>query len=65
MIVDPTKEYTLTELRSWFSKAINNKEELTIDPCNPQDAPVLQTKAIIRTMDDLAILTQWLGGIAP
>jgi hypothetical protein len=63
MIVNPTEKYTLTQLEKWFETAQELKETLYIDPCNPTDPPVLRTWCVINTHDDLAVLTQWLGGL--
>jgi hypothetical protein len=68
MIINPEqgKEYTLSQLETWWMIAQQTPEqELIIDPCNPGMPKILQTKATIRKMDDLAVLTQWLGGLLP
>ncbi len=63
MVVNPTQEYTLTELQAWFEQAQGEGKTLVIDPCNPGDVPYLQTWASVDTRDDMAVLTQWLGGL--
>lgn len=65
MIVNPDKEYTLTELFTWFQEAQQKQETLFVNPCNPSDVPFLQTSATINCRDDIACLTQWLGGLKP
>lgn len=65
MIVNPDKEYALTELFCWFQEVQQKNEPLFINPCNPKDVPFLQTSATINCRDDIAILTQWLGGLKP
>ena len=56
-------QYTLSDLEIWFSEAQQKGEVLEIFPCNPEDVPFLWSKATIKTRDDIATLTQWLGGI--
>jgi len=63
MIVTPGEEYTLTQLNAWFEQAQAEGQILVLDPCNPADVPFLRTKATIATRDDIAVLTQWLGGL--
>lgn len=63
MIINPVKEYTLTDLMNWFKESQEKKEELIIDPCNPIAPKFLHAKIIIRCYDDIAVLTQWLGGL--
>ena len=65
MIVNPYKEYTLTDLLAWFQESQQKQETLFINPCNPKDVPFLQTSATINCRDDIATLTQWLGGLKP
>lgn len=68
MIINPEqgKEYTLKQLKTWWFFAQQTEEkELIIDPCNPAMPKILQTKATILKDDDLAVLTQWLGGLLP
>ena len=64
-VINPTQEYTLTELQGWFDDAQKEGEVLFLDPCNPGDVPFLRTTATIATRDDMAVLTQWLGGLKP
>jgi len=54
---------TLTELNTWFMESLQKNELLEIYPCNPTDVPFLWCKAVIVNRDDIATLTQWLGGI--
>ena len=61
MVVSPKTEYTMRDLMQWFHEAQGLGEPLIVDPCNPKDAPILQTRCVIREWDDLAALTQWLG----
>jgi hypothetical protein len=63
MIVRPDKEYTLTDVMKWFEESKANQEVLIIDPCNPLDAKSLQARITIKSIDDIAVLTQWLGGM--
>jgi hypothetical protein len=65
MIIHPEvgKQYGLAQLYKWYAESKNKGEVLEIDPCNPKDVPYLWTKAIINSTDDVATLTQWLGGI--
>ena len=46
-----------------FSQAQEDGEVLEIFPCNPKDVRMLWTKMVIKERDDIAVLTQWLGGI--
>lgn len=63
MLIHPNSEYTIEDLLFWFKQAREKNEVLVIDPCNPNDPKLLQTIATIRTPDDIAVLTQWLGGL--
>jgi len=65
MIVNPNpgEQYTMKDLDAWFSQAQEDGEDLEIFPCNPKDAKMLWTKMVIKEKDDIAVLTQWLGGI--
>jgi hypothetical protein len=47
----------------WYKEAQLQGEELIIDPCNPRDPKILHTWTVIRNRDDIAVLTQWLGGM--
>lgn len=63
MIINPVGQYSLRQLKEWFKEAQQKDEELIINPCNPKDVPFLHCSMTIRCRDDIAILTQWLGGI--
>ena len=55
--------YGMKQLEEWFAESQKRGEKLVISPCNPKDTLMIQTKATIRCWDDMAILTQWLGGL--
>lgn len=63
MLITPTCEYTWAELDEWFAKAQEQRKVLVLDPCNPRDVPFFHTRAYLRTRDDVAVLSQWLGGL--
>lgn len=65
MIVHPTpgKKYTIEQLHRWFDEARSKGEELVLSPCNPWEPLLLQSKATANTMDDVAVITQWVGGL--
>ena len=67
MLITPKKGkmYRLTDLHKWFAQALAKGEVLEIFPANPTDSEMLWTKAVISSQDDIAALTQWLGGILP
>lgn len=57
------KPISLIQLNLWYMESLQKNETLEIFPCNPTDVPFLWCKATISNRDDIATLTQWLGGI--
>lgn len=65
MYVQPKvgKKITLSQLNAWYMESLQKGESLEIFPCNPTEVPFLWCKAVINDRDDIATLTQWLGGV--
>ncbi len=63
MKINPKEPYTLTQLNIWFMEAIQKGETLEIFPVNPTEVPFLQCGMELKERDDVACLTQWLGGL--
>lgn len=62
-IIYPSKQYRMSELLAWWNFSKSFGQELTINPINPEAPKLLQCSMTITCDDDIASLTQWLGGL--